>query len=151
MQISSLLFEAYTPQLPLGDWQIIISVNLRKGRIAVERWHSSEPEVMQSLPLDHKVRIRTGIRAFRRQMPILAANLDKLDLIGRSVAEAIEAVFGQLATIYGGSLGAVQFINGAQGDTGTDLTDFLLQKKEEVLSELLLAAYPSLNLHTRTH
>lgn len=136
MSTPSMLFESYCPQLPLGDWQIVLSVRLEKGRIAVERRHSSDPDSGRSQCLDKLLYIETGIRAFRRQMPILQSALEKIDITGLTLEEVVQAVFDALSDLYGGSCGPIQFINGPQCDTGTELTDFLRQRKLKTLSDL---------------
>lgn len=96
----SLLIEAYCPQLAFGDWQLVISVNRRKNRIAVEQWHSSESDRGEILPADATLHIKTGIRAFRRHMPILAKALERCAIAGKSVEEVVESVFEVLADVY---------------------------------------------------
>lgn len=137
--MSSLLFEAFTPQLPLGDWQIVVAVHSGKGRIAVERWHSSDEREGRCHHHQRKLYIPTGIRAFRRQMPILAGALENIEIAGQEAEQVVVAVFDTLSRIYGASCAAVQFINGGQDDSGTELSDFLSRKKQQALRDLGLA------------
>lgn len=122
MLTQCMVLEAYTPQLHLGDWQIVICVNRRKNLIAIERRHSSESELETAAGADQTIRIKTGIRAFRRQMPILANAMDNVSLLGLSVEEVVEAVFEVLAVVYQGA--------------EVDFADFLQQRKLEVLVTL---------------
>lgn len=96
----SMVLQAYTPQTHLGDWQIVVFVNRRWGRILVERFHSSEKACQPMENSDQVLRIDTGIRAFLRQMPVLAAALGDIQAADMSDEEVIRAVFLVLASVY---------------------------------------------------
>lgn len=83
----SMVLQAYTPQIDLGDWQIVVFVNRRWGRILVERFHSSEKASQPLENSDQVLRIDTGIRAFLRQMPVLAAALEEIQAADMSDEE----------------------------------------------------------------
>lgn len=134
-QQSPMILQAYTPQIHLGDWQIVVFVNRRRHRISVERWHSSQ----KASPLENNgqsLRIETGIRAFRRQMPVLAVALEKIEVADKSDAEIIEAVFQTLAEIYG--QGSEQE-GAAPGED--DFADFLKHRKQAALMALSVTVH----------
>lgn len=92
--------EAYSPRIHLGDWQIVVFVDRRRGRISVQRRHSSENNGQPIDKAGDVLRIDTGIRAFRRHMPVLAAILENIEVDGLSDAKIVQSVFRGLATLY---------------------------------------------------
>lgn len=131
-----MVLQAYTPQIHLGDWQIVVFVNRRRNRISVERWHSSEKAFHPMEGSGQILRINTGIRAFRRQMPILAIALEKIDATDKSDAEIVEAVFKVLATVYGA---APEHERASVGDDHLpeeEFADFLEHRKQAALMAL---------------
>jgi hypothetical protein len=122
-----LIFQAYTPQIQLGDWQIVITVYRKRNVIAVERWHSSEQPYERQEIRDQSLRIETGIRAFRQQMPVLANALESAAIDGLAEDDIIESVFKVLADIYAPE----------PETTGTDdFTEFLEERKREARAVL---------------
>lgn len=95
-----LVVQAYTPQIDFGDWQIVVFVNRGRGRLLVERWHSSEKTCHPLENSGQVLRINTGIRAFRRQMPVLAAALEEIQAADLSDEAVVHAVFEVLASVY---------------------------------------------------
>ena len=124
-----LVLRAYTPRSHPGDWQIVISVNRKRSAFSVESWHSSERPDERQEPHGEGLRIETGIRAFRRQMPVLSAALDLIDIAPLSDEEIVEAIFGMLAEGYGPALAGA-------GDhfTQGDLADFFDKRKRKALA-----------------
>lgn len=132
----TMVLQAYTPQIHLGDWQIVIFVNRRRNRISVERWHSSERAYHPMEASGHVLRINTGIRAFRRQMPILAVALEKIDTLDKTDAEIIEAVFQVLATVYKAASEQNRVCVGNEHFPTGEFTDFLAYRKRAALMAL---------------
>ena len=95
-----LTLQAYRPQIPFGDWQLVILADGKRNIVAVERWHSSEKTCHPLENCGQLLRINTGIRAFRRQMPILAAALEEIPAADLSNEEIVHAVFEVLASVY---------------------------------------------------
>lgn len=135
-----LVLQAYTPQLHLGDWQIVVFVNRRRHRVSVERWHSSEKN---GHPMEGSevLRINTGIRAFRRQMPVLASALEEIDTSSMSGEQIVEAVFQVLAQVYEAvpeqdlvCVGDERFLHG-------EFADFLHDRKQAALASLAKAGH----------
>ncbi|MBS1188698.1 MAG: hypothetical protein H6R10_490 [Rhodocyclaceae bacterium] len=131
-----LVLQAYTPQLHLGDWQIVVFVNRRRNRISVERWHSSEKAHYPLEETGQMLRIDTGIRAFRRQMPVLANALDEIDMAGMDDEQIIHAIFRALANLYRAAPQDDQVGFGGEGLTEREFADFLEEKKQEALAAL---------------
>lgn len=129
-----MVFQAYTPQLHLGDWQIVVFVNRRRNRISVERWHSSEKAYHPLETSGQVLRINTGIRAFRRQMPILAAALDEIDTAGLGEGQIIEAVFQVLAQVYQAGPAVDHLSLADEHLSAGDFIDFLEERKQEALA-----------------
>lgn len=131
-----MVLQAYTPQLHLGDWQIVVFVHRRRNRITVERWHSSEKAYHPLETTGQVLRINTGIRAFRRQMPVLAAALEELDTAGMTEEQVVSAVFRVLANLY--KAGPESEHMGFDGErlSEQDFIDFLEDRKQEVLESL---------------
>lgn len=133
---SPMVLQAYTPQIHLGDWQIVVFVNRRRNRLSVERWHSSQKDCHPTESGGQLLRINTGIRAFRRQMPVLAEALERIGVAERSDAEIIDAVFEALAEVYRVApeqdRAAVD-----DGQLGEDeFADFLAHRKQAALMAL---------------
>lgn len=130
-----MVLQAYTPQIHLGDWQIVVFVNRKRNRISVERWHSSEKAFHPMESTGQILRINTGIRAFRRQMPILASALEQIDTANMEVAEIIAAVFQVLSTVYRVDpehqhhAGDVEVLDG-------DFSDFLQSRRQAALAAI---------------
>jgi len=95
-----LALQVYTPQIDLGDWQIVVFVDRWRERFLVERWHSSEKACHPLENSGQVLRINTGIRAFRRQMPVLATALEEIRATDLSDEEIVHAVFEVLASVY---------------------------------------------------
>jgi hypothetical protein len=132
----TMVLQAYTPQLHLGDWQIVVFVHRRRNRITVERWHSSEKPYHPLETTGQVLRINTGIRAFRRQMPVLAFALEKLDTAGMTEEQVVEAVFQVLEGLY--KVGPASEHMGFDGErlSEQDFLDFLEDRKQEALEAL---------------
>lgn len=131
-----MVLQAYTPQIHLGDWQIVVFVNRKRNRISVERWHSSERSLHPMETSGQLLRINTGIRAFRRQMPVLAVALEKIDATDKTDAEIIEAVFRVLATVYSAAPGHDRISIGDGHLPEEEFADFLEHKKHAALMAL---------------
>lgn len=128
-----LVLQAYTPQIHLGDWQIVIFVNRKRNLLSVERWHSSERPYERKEIRDQALRIQTGIRAFRRQMPYLAGALESVAVDSSPDEEIVETVFRILADVYGPDpmpIGTDERIEAG------DLAEFLEERKREALAAL---------------
>lgn len=132
----SMVLQAYTPQLQLGDWQIVVFVHRRRNRISVERWHSSEQAFHPQETTGQVLRINTGIRAFRRQMPILAGALDEIDTAGMSEELIVESVFRVLADLYRGTPDREHAGYGEEPLSEQEFVDFLEERKQEALAAL---------------
>lgn len=131
-----MVLQAYTPQLHLGDWQIVVFVHRRRNRITVERWHSSEKAYHPMETTGQVLRINTGIRAFRRQMPVLAAALEELDTAGMTDEQVVSAVFRVFGNLYKAGPDAEHL--GFEGErlSERDFIDFLEDRKQEALDSL---------------
>lgn len=132
----SMVLQAYTPQLHLGDWQIVVFVNRRRNRISVERWHSSEKAYHPQETTGQVLRINTGIRAFRRQMPILAGALDELDTAGMMEEQIVDAVFKVLERLYRASPDAEHIGFGGERLSEQEFAEFLEDRKHDALAAL---------------
>lgn len=132
-----MLLQAYSPGIHLGDWQIVVFVNRRRKRIVVERWHSSEKHGHPQDNPQELLRIDTGIRAFRRQMPVLAAALDTVDSCGMSDEEIVEAVFRVLASVYQAAPERDELLPGDHSPTDGELADFIEWRKQCALAALV--------------
>jgi hypothetical protein len=82
------------------------------------------------------LRINTGIRAFRRQMPVLAVALEKIDTVDKNDAEIIEAVFQALATVYSAVPEHDRVSIGEDRVAGEEFADFLEHRKQAALMTL---------------
>lgn len=133
----SMVLQAYTPQLQLGDWQIVVFVHRRRNRITVERWHSSEKAYHPMESTGQVLRINTGIRAFRRQMPVLAGALDELNTVGMTEEQVVEAVFQVLAKLYRVGPESEHIGFDDQRLSEQDFIDFLEDRKQEALDALV--------------
>lgn len=133
----SMVLQAYTPQIDLGDWQIVVFVNRRGwGRILVERYHSSEKASQPLESNDQILRIDTGIRAFLRQMPVLAAALQEIQAADMSDEEVIRAVFQVLASVYRATPERERLDAGDEIQLEYEFADFLEQRERAVLMAL---------------
>lgn len=128
----SMVLQEYTPQIHLGDWQLLVLVNRRRNRLTVERCHSSEEA---GYPLEtpgaEYLRIDTGIRAFRRQMPVVASALEKIDPTAMTDAQIVEAVFQALIRLYAGK---------ADQDASREV-EFLEERRLEALDALTAVSH----------
>lgn len=131
-----MVLQAYTPQIHLGDWQIVVFVNRRRNRISVERWHSSEKACHPLETSGQVLRIDTGIRAFRRQMPVLADALEQIATHDKTDTQIVEAVFAMLASVYRGSSEEEKAGYGADAPGDEEFGDFLEGRKREALRRL---------------
>lgn len=131
-----MVLQAYTPQIHLGDWQIVVFVNRRRERITVERWHSSEKAYYPMESSGQVLRINTGIRAFRRQMPVLAAALEKIQVADQSDEAIIRAVFRVLASVYKLGPEQDQLCVGDESPLGGEFSDFLQFREKAALMAL---------------
>lgn len=131
-----MVFQAYTPQLHLGDWQIVVFVHRRRNRISVERWHSSEKAYHPLESTGQVLRIDTGIRAFRRQMPVLAGALDGLDTAGLGEEQIVDAVFQVLADLYRGTHEAEHAGYGEERLSEQEFAEFLEDRRQIALAAL---------------
>lgn len=129
-----LVLQAYTPQIHLGDWQIVISVNRKRNIVSVERWHSSEQPYERKEMHDQVIRLETGIRAFRRQMPVLAGALEKVAVDGLSEPEIVESVFKVLANMYAAAPDALS--KGEDAVAKGNFADFIEERKRDALAQL---------------
>lgn len=132
-----MVLQAYTPQLHLGDWQIVVFVNRRRNRLSVERWHSSEKANQAMENTGQALRINTGIRAFRRQMPVLATALDKINTSGMNDEQLVETVFQVLASVYRAAPTAEHAGFGDEHLSDQEFADFLEERKQEALAALM--------------
>lgn len=132
----SMVLQAYTPQLHLGDWQLVVFVNRRRNKISVERWHSSEKAYHPQENTGQVLRIATGIRAFRRQMPILAGALDELDTAGMTQEQIVGAVFQVLANLYRAAPEAEHIGFGDERLSDQGFAEFLEDRKQDALAAL---------------
>lgn len=131
-----MVLQAYTPQLHLGDWQIVVFVHRRRNRISVERWHSSEKAYHPLESTGQVLRINTGIRAFRRQMPVLAGALDELDTAGMGEEQIVDAVFQVLADLYRGTPEAEHAGYGEERLSEQEFAEFLEERRQDALAAL---------------
>lgn len=131
-----MVLQAYTPQLHLGDWQIVVFVNRRRGRISVERWHSSEKTFHPMESSGQLLRINTGIRAFRRQMPVLATALEKIEVAHLSDEEVVRAVFRVLASVYTAAPERDQLCVGDDSPLESEFAEFLENREKAALMAL---------------
>lgn len=131
-----MLLQAYSPSIHLGDWQIVVFVNRRRKRIVVERWHSSEQGWHDPIDGHELLRIDTGIRAFRRQMPVLANALESVEMAGLGDEEIVEAVFKVLASVYRAAPEPDELLPGDHSPTDTDFAEFLEYRKQRALAAL---------------
>lgn len=132
----SMVLQAYTPQLHLGDWQIVVFVNRRRNKISVERWHSSEQAYHPQESTGQVLRINTGIRAFRRQMPILAGALDELDTAGMTEEQIVGAVFRVMSSLYRAAPESEHIGYGEERLAGQGFAEFLEDRKQDALAAL---------------
>lgn len=132
----SMALQAYTPQIHLGDWQIVVFVNRKWGRILVERFHSSEKACQPMENSDQILRIDTGIRAFLRQMPLLATALQEIQAADMSDAEVIRAVFQVLASVYRAAPQREPLNADDESRLGDEFADFLEQRERVALMAL---------------
>lgn len=103
----------------------------------VERWHSSE-ETCHPLESSRQVlRINTGIRAFRRQMPVLAAALEEIQAADLGDEEIIHAVFEVLASVYKAAP-ECEGLNGADGESPreAEFAEFFQHRESAALAAL---------------
>lgn len=131
-----MVLQAYTPQLHLGDWQIVVFVNRRRNRISVERWHSSEKNGHPMEGSGEILRINTGIRAFRRQMPVLASAMEEIHIGGMAGEQIVEAVFEMLAKVYEAVPEQDLVCIGDERLLHYEFADFLQDRKQEALAGL---------------
>jgi hypothetical protein len=131
-----MVLQAYTPQIHLGDWQIVVFVNRRRNRISVERWHSSEKAFHPMESGGQMLRIDTGIRAFRRQMPVLAMALEKIAVADKSDAQIIDDVFRVLAAVYSVAPASERVAVGEDPLPADDFAEFLEHRKHAALMAL---------------
>jgi len=129
-----MVIQPYAPQLHLGDWQIVVFANRRRNRLSVERWHSSEKPYHVMEGTGQVLRIDTGIRAFRRQMPVLASALDEIDTNGMVDADIVEAVFRVLARVYQGVPAGEHGSAGEEHLSDQEFSDFLEERKQIALA-----------------
>lgn len=132
-----LVLQAYTPTIDFGDWQIVVFVNHRRGRLLVERWHSSEKTCH---PLENSaqvLRINTGICAFRRQMPVLATALDEVRAADLSDEEMVRAIFAVLASVYKAAPERAE-LDGADDESlrGAEFAAFFQHRERAALAAL---------------
>lgn len=132
----SMVLQAYTPQLHLGDWQLVVFVNRRRSRISVERWHSSEKGFHPQEATGQVLRINTGIRAFRRQMPVLASAMDELDTAGMTEEQIVGAVFQVISRLYRASPEAEHIGFGGERLSDQEFAEFLEDRKQDALDAL---------------
>ncbi len=128
--------QAYSPQIELGDWQIVVFVDRRRGRLLLERWHSSERNSYPMADGGQVLRIDTGIRAFRRQMPVLAAALEAVPAAGMGDAEVIHAVFEILASVYKAAPGQEEPGSDGESLPQSDCADFFVHRERAALAAL---------------
>ena len=139
---TAMVLQPYTPQIHLGDWQIVVFVNRRRNRVSVERRHSSEKESFdRSESGGESLRINTGIRAFRRQMPVLAVALEKIDTTDKADAEIIEAVFQLLATVYRAAPEHDRIAGGDEHLAAEEFGEFLEYRKRAALMALSIVIH----------
>lgn len=131
-----MVLQAYTPQIYLGDWQIVIFVNRRRGKILVERWHSSEKSFHPMEGSGQVLRITTGIRAFRRQMPVLATALEKVQVADLSDEQIVRAVFRVLASVYKAVPERDELCIGDDSLCEAEFTEFLQEQEKAALLAL---------------
>lgn len=131
-----MVLQAYTPQIHLGDWQIVVFVNRRRRRISVERWHSSEKAFHPMESGGQVLRINTGIRAFRRQMPVLASALENIDVGGLGDEAIIDAVFQVLGSVYKVAPQQERICAGSEPILDVEFDDFLEHRKRAALLAL---------------
>ncbi len=132
MDALPLALEAYAPQLPFGDWQIVVFVDRKRQLIWVARWHSSKPGNEMRQTSDPVIRLNTGIRAFCRHLPLLAERLAQVAVGSLSEVEIVHAVFEVLASAYEAAP------DGADSESlrGNEFVDFFRRQERAALSAL---------------